>query len=66
MLLTIIMKRIEKANKLASMKDKTVKQGYNKIAKIYHKQRRIYDNRNLLKKFIKHMSKKSKILDLGS
>lgn len=46
------------------MKDITVKKGYNKIAKRYHKQRNVYNSTKLLKKFTKYI-KRGTILDLG-
>ena len=42
-----------------------VRKGYNKIAEKYNKQRKIYQSKPLLLKFLKHIPKNSKVLDLG-
>src|SRR3989338_7221214 len=46
-------------------KSQIVKEGYTKIAEKYHNQRNIFPNKNLLLKFIKHLPKNSRVLDLG-
>lgn len=47
-------------------KSETVRKGYTKIAKAYHKQRDKYKNNLLLAKISKRLPKGSTILDLGS
>lgn len=42
-----------------------VSRSYTKIAEKYHKQRNAYPNKSLLFKFIKHLPKNSRVLDLG-
>lgn len=42
-----------------------VRKGYNKIAGKYNRQRKIYQSKPLLLKFLKYIPKNSKVLDLG-
>ncbi|HLC59962.1 MAG TPA: class I SAM-dependent methyltransferase [Candidatus Nanoarchaeia archaeon] len=42
-----------------------VRKGYNKIAEKYNKQRKIYQSKPLLLKFLKYIPKNAKVLDLG-
>ncbi len=42
-----------------------VRKGYNKIAEKYNKQRKIYQSKPLLLKFLKYTPKNAKVLDLG-
>ncbi|MBI2541423.1 class I SAM-dependent methyltransferase [Candidatus Woesearchaeota archaeon] len=42
-----------------------VREGYNKIAEKYNKQRKIYQSKPLLLKFLKYIPKNAKVLDLG-
>ena len=51
--------------KTNKQKSQTVREGYTKIAEKYHNQRSIYPNKGLLLKFIKHLPKNSRVLDLG-
>lgn len=51
--------------KMPEQKSKIVKEGYTKIAGKYHKQRSLYPNKYLLLKFMKHLPKNSRVLDLG-
>jgi len=48
-----------------SKQSETVRKGYTKIAYKYHKQRGRYPNKELMDRFLKHVPKNSKILDLG-
>ena len=42
-----------------------VRKGYNKLAEKYNKQRKLYQSKPLLLKFLKYLPKNSKVLDLG-
>ena len=42
-----------------------VRKGYNKIAEKYNRQRKLYQSKPLLSKFLKYLPKKAVILDLG-
>src|SRR3989344_9006536 len=42
-----------------------VRKGYNKIPEKYNKQRKIYQSKPLLLKFLKYIPKNAKVLDLG-
>src|SRR3989338_5440936 len=50
---------------MLKQKSEIVREGYNKIAQRYNKQRKIYPNKLLLMKFKKNLPKNSKVLDLG-
>ena len=51
--------------KMTKSKSEIVREGYTDIAQKYHNQRHLYPNKTLLLKFMKHVPKNSRILDLG-
>ena len=50
---------------MSNQNSEIVREGYNKIAEKYNKQRKIYQSKSLLLKFLKYLPKNSKVLDLG-
>ena len=50
---------------MPKQKSEIVRKGYNKIAQKYNKQRKLYQSKPLLLKFLKYVPKNPKVLDLG-
>lgn len=50
---------------MSNKNSEIVRKGYNKIAEKYSKQRKIYQSKPLLLKFLRYLPKSSKVLDLG-
>ena len=50
---------------MTNQQSEIVRKGYNKIAEIYDKQRKIYQSKGLLLRFLKYIPKNSFVLDLG-
>ena len=50
---------------MSNRNSEIVRKGYNKIAEKYDKQRKLYQSKPLLLRFLKHTLENSKVLDLG-